>query len=189
MAFFTLREIFDLIVVTIALGYIFSSYIRKPRTEIELVYPQFGLSWQDFKFAIIITAPAVILHELAHKFVAIALGLTATFKAFYAGLGIGVFLRVINSPLIILAPGYVEIPPSTSNLAVFLTALSGPLTNLVLFFLASHLLNSLRKMTRAQAIALYMTKQVNFFLFVFNMLPIPPLDGSKVFASLFHLIF
>ena len=189
MAFIEIKEILDLIVVTIALGYIFSAYIKRPKTELELVYPRFGLSWDDFKFAVIVTAPAVLLHELAHKFVAIALGLTATFKAFYAGLGIGVFLRVINSPLIILAPGYVVIPPSTSNLAVFLTALSGPLTNLLLFFLAGYILNNKRKLTRNQAIALYMTKQINFFLFIFNMLPIPPLDGSKVFGSLFKLIF
>ncbi len=189
MAFIELKEIIDLIIVTLALGYIFSAYIRRPRTELELVYPSFGLNWQDFKFAILVTAPAVLLHELAHKFVAIALGLTATFKAFYAGLGIGVFLRVINSPLILLAPGYVVIPPSTSNLAVLLTALSGPLTNLLLFFLAGYILNNKRKLTRNQAIALYMTKQINFFLFIFNMLPIPPLDGSKVFGSLFKLIF
>lgn len=186
---FTLREIIDLIVVTIALGYIFSAYIRRPRTELELAYPQFGLSWSDFKFAMIITAPAVIIHELAHKFVAIALGLTATFKAWYAGLGIGVFLRIINSPLIILAPGYVVIPPSTSELATFITAISGPLSNLLIFFIASYLLNTLKKMTRTLAITLYMTKQINFFLFIFNMLPIPPLDGSKVFSSLFKLIF
>ncbi len=189
MAFIDLREIVDIIIVTIALGYIFSAYIRKPRTELELVYPRFGLTWNEFKFAMIVTAPAVILHELAHKFVAIALGLTATFKAWYAGLGIGIFLRVISSPLIILAPGYVQIPPSTSSFAVFLTALSGPLTNLLIFFIAGYLLNNLRKLTRAQAIALYMTKQINFFLFIFNMLPIPPLDGSKVFASLLQLIF
>ena len=80
-------------------------------------------------------------------------------------------------------------PPSTSDLAVFLTALSGPLTNLLLFFLAGYILNNKRKLTRNQAIALYMTKQINFFLFIFNMLPIPPLDGSKVFGSLFKLIF
>lgn len=189
MAFIELMEIVDLIIVTLALGYIFSAYIRKPRTELELVYPRFGLTWDEFKFAMIITAPAVILHELAHKFVAIALGLTATFKAFYAGLGIGIFLRVISSPLIILAPGYVQIPPSTSNLAIFLTAASGPLTNLLIFFIAGYLLNNLRRMTRTQAVAIYMTKQINFFLFIFNMLPIPPLDGSKVFSSLFQLIF
>ena len=189
MAFIELREIIDLIVVTIALGYIFSAYIKRPKTELELVYPRFGLSWEDFKFAVIVTAPAVILHELAHKFVAISLGLTATFKAFYPGLGIGVFLRVINSPLILLAPGYVQIPPSTSNLAVFLTAFSGPLTNLLIFLIAGYILNNARKLTRNQAIALYMTKQINIFLFIFNMLPIPPLDGYKVFSSLFQLIF
>ena len=79
MAFIELMEIVDLIVVTLALGYIFSAYIRKPKTELELVYPRFGLTWDEFKFAMMVTAPAVILHELAHKFVAIALGLTATF--------------------------------------------------------------------------------------------------------------
>jgi len=186
---FTIREIIDLIIVTVALGYIFSIYISKPKTTLENLYPKLGLSWTDFKFAIIVTAPAVILHELAHKFVAISMGLTATFKAFYAGLGIGVFLRVIGSPLIILAPGYVEISSLSSNLAVFMTAFAGPLVNLLLFFGAGYLLNHARKLTRNQAVILYMTKQINLFLFIFNMLPIPPLDGSKVFGTLFKLIF
>jgi len=63
------------------------------------VYPKLGLSWKDFKFAIIITAPAVILHELAHKFVAMAMGLTATFHAWYTGLGIGVFYEEVSDLL------------------------------------------------------------------------------------------
>jgi Zn-dependent protease len=186
---FTIRELIDLVIVTIALGYIFSAYIQRPRTELELVYPKLGLSWKDFKFAMIVTAPAVIFHELAHKFVALAVGLTATFKAWYAGLGIGVFLRIIGSPLIILAPGYVQISSTASDLAIFLTAFSGPLTNLLLFFIAGYILTHARKLTRNQAVTLYMTKQINFFLFIFNMLPIPPLDGSKVFGTLFKLIF
>ncbi|MDP4012452.1 MAG: site-2 protease family protein [Candidatus Nanoarchaeia archaeon] len=189
MVLFTIREIIDLVILTVGLGYIFSAYISRPKTELELVYPKLGLSWRDFKFAIIVTAPAVILHELAHKFVAMGFGLEAVFKAWYAGLGIGVFLRVINSPLILLAPGYVQIPPSSSNLAIFMTAFAGPLTNLLLFGVAGYILTHAKKLTRNQAITIYLTKQINFFLFIFNMLPIPPLDGSKVFSALFQLIF
>jgi len=61
--------------------------------------------------------------------------------------------------------------------------------NLFLFFISWLIINNAKKLTRKQAIALYLTKQINLFLFIFNMLPIPPLDGFQVFSGLYHLIF
>ena len=188
MALLTIKEIFDLVVMTAALGYVFMSYIPKPRTPYQIA-SQHGFSWEDFKFAVYVTAPAIVLHELMHKFVALAVGLKeAVFHAWYFGLFIGIFLKLIGSPFILFAPGYVSMSEG-SPLVTALTAFAGPGTNLLLFLIAGLILNRKTKLTKNQAILLYLTKQINLFLFIFNMLPIPPLDGSKVFYGLFKAFF
>lgn len=187
MAIIALREILDIIIVTLALGYIFMGQIRRPKTHLDLLKPV-GFSFEDFKFAALITAPAIILHEMAHKFFALFFGISATFKAWFVGLAIGVLLSIIKSPLIILAPGYVQIEGG-SDLQQTIIAFAGPFLNLLLFLLAKYVLEHKKRLSRNEAIGWYLTKQINIFLFVFNLLPIPPLDGSKVFAGLIKLIF
>ena len=177
------QEIINLIILTAAIGYIFTGFITKPGLH------KPGFNWEDFKFAVLIAAPGVVLHELAHKFVAMAFGLAAMFKVFWGGLGLAVFLKLVHSPILIIAPGYVEIPAlGTSNLALTLIAFAGPAVNIILFVAAHIILTRAKHLTRTQAIALYLTKQINLLLFVINMLPIPPLDGSKVFTGLFRII-
>ena len=188
MALITIREIIDLIIMTILLGYIFMSYIKRPKTVYDLTHGS-GFDFEDFKFAIIVTAPAVIVHELAHKFVALSFGLSATFKAWFFGLFLGVLLKLFNSPIIIIAPGFVQISEGGSNLIYALISFAGPAVNLLLFLISSYVLNHKKRLTRTQAVVWYLTKQINLFLFIFNMLPIPPLDGSKVYYNLFKAIF
>ncbi len=186
---FTLVEIFNLALVTVALGYIFMNYLPRAHPSDPLSRPsRFGIDKESFLLALLVTAPAIILHELAHKFSALALGLVATFKVWPFGLFLGVVLKWINSPLLILAPGYVEISGAASAFQGFVTAFAGPLTNLLLWFISRQLLEHARKLTRKQATVLYLTKQINLFLFLFNMIPLPPLDGSKVFGYLFQMI-
>lgn len=185
----SIQEIFYLMVLTFTIGYIFTGYIKKPKTTYELLHKKPGFNWEDFKFSILIAAPAVVLHELAHKFAAIAFGLTATFKIFWQGLGIAIFLKLIHSPFLIIAPGYVQI--SSQNLYNWqgsLIAFAGPAVNLILFVAAYLILTRAKNLTRIQAVTLYLTKQINLLLFIFNMLPIPPLDGSTVVYGLFKFI-
>ncbi len=186
----SIEEIFYLAILTLTVGYIFTGYIRKPKTAYELIHQKPGFNWEDFKFSVMIAAPAVILHELAHKFTAIAFGLSATFKIFWQGIGLAVFLKMIHSPLLIIAPGYVEISSQNLyNLTGAIIAFAGPAANLILFAASHLILTRAKHLTRNQAVTLYLTKQINLFLLVFNMLPIPPLDGSKVLFGLFKAIF
>jgi Zn-dependent protease len=190
MALFSMMEILDLLIMTAALGYVFMSYIPQPRTQYMLTGKRLGFNWDDFKFAIYVTAPAVVLHELMHKFVALWLGVkSATFSAWYFGLFLGIFLKVIHSPFILFAPGYVSIASGTPPLVMSLTAFAGPATNLGLFVLAWFVVTRKKKMSKNEAMFWYLTKQINLFLFFFNMIPFPPLDGSKVFGGLWNAFF
>lgn len=66
-----------------------------------------------------------------------------------------------------------------------LVALAGPLVNLLIAFLTTGILVLLDPAAGSIAwTILVMTIQINIGFFVFNMLPIPPLDGSRVLYAL-----
>ena len=96
MPLFTIREIIDIIIMTAALGYIFMGiFPRQPREfDIRRYYSRFD--FEDFKFSIMVTAPAIILHEFGHKFTALYFGLDAIFNAFFPGLLLGIVLKLMN---------------------------------------------------------------------------------------------
>ena len=189
----TVIEILYLFIVTLVLGFIFYDriglYVPKKEEDVISRYTKRGFDWESFWFAALVTAPGVVLHELGHKFIALFFGLFAQFKIFTLGLGIAIVLKLVNSPFLIIAPGYVEISGPATNLQNFLISFAGPGVNLLLFIVALLLLKRKKKYSKKMYIFLELTKKINLILFIFNMIPIPPLDGSKVFYSLFKLLF
>ena len=185
MALFTLWEIVSIIITIFAIGYILSGFIKKPvKNSIEYIPKSRIFNWEDVKYAAMITAPAVILHELAHKFTALSYGYPAYYQMIWWGLGIGIVLRLVGSRFIFFIPGAVFIAPAVINfpMTYAVIAFAGPAVNLSLFIASWYLLkiNAFPKWTHA----LYISKLINLWLFIFNMLPIPPLDGSKVYYGL-----
>jgi Zn-dependent protease len=183
MVLITLKEILYFIILTGVVGYIFTGiFVKRPRTVWDRMHPK-KIKLEDFKFAALVVAPAIILHELAHKFVAMGFGFTANFELFSFGLILGVFLKAIGSPFLIIAPGYVTISQAAfaNAFAYRLIAFAGPLTNLVLWGISKTLLKKMKKMNMTQRAALLMSQKVNILLFFFNMIPFGPFDGAKVF--------
>ena len=119
-------------------------------------------------------------HELAHKFVAIKLGAVAIYKIFVSGLLFSLLTIVL--PIKFIAPGAVVIYQKrfgrwkwkAARLTVSeggLISVSGPLVNLGLAGLASLL----------PGIYFFnLLAYINALLAFFNLLPVKPLDGSKV---------
>jgi Zn-dependent protease len=181
MVLITLQEIAELILMTVVIGYIFMGrFTARPKTIYDMIKPK-KFDFKDFGFAALVTAPAVVLHELAHKFVAMSYGYSATFHTWIPGLAIGVFLKLIGSPFILVAPGYVQIPAITNAITYRLIAFAGPAVNLILWIGATIILKKSKNLTRNQTVALGLTKTINMILFFFNMIPFGPFDGAKVF--------
>ncbi len=65
-----------------------------------------------------------------------------------------------------------------------LVSLSGPLTNIVLSIIAAGLIHLIGSSSNILRFVLMIIVDLNLWLAIFNLLPIPPLDGSKVFALL-----
>lgn len=119
-----------------------------------------------------------ILHELAHKFVAIHYGAYARYQAWTLGLLLSVIMAFLVG-FVFAAPGAVYVYGNhitrEQNGKI---SLAGPATNLFLglIFLAIGLaFPGLRQITT-------LGSGVNFFLGAFNMLPFFPMDGQKIWA-------
>lgn len=63
-------------------------------------------------------------------------------------------------------------------------ALAGPAANLILAVVFGLILRFVPVMSQTFAILLASIVYINLVLMVFNLIPIPPLDGSKILASL-----
>ncbi len=125
------------------------------------------------------------LHELAHKALAQRYGAWAEFRSSRRGLIFAVITGLIG--IVFAAPGAVYIAGPLSREQNGKVSLVGPLMNfaIALAFLGAWL--ALRGFLSGEigfylGGIVFLTAYINAFLGVFNMLPIPPLDGSKVLA-------
>jgi Zn-dependent protease len=149
--------------------------------------------------ACIATATGFILHELGHKFVAIRRGYVAHFQIWTWGIVLALASALLTGGRFFFgAPGAVYIVPGAaagvfgygyyaSNHSMsdpehenMIISAVGPVVNLgfALFFLALLLTNNASNFL---SIIVFFGFELNAVLGSFNMLPIPPLDGYKVF--------
>ncbi|MCX8147499.1 MAG: hypothetical protein N3D84_03460 [Candidatus Woesearchaeota archaeon] len=158
----------------------------------------FSLSWIDgifniasewarmpflFLFSFIAVGTGFLAHELiGHKLIAQHYGMYAEFKMW----SLGLFLSFLTSlfGIVIAAPGAVYISPridlwgqetriTKRNMGI--VSVAGPLINIAVasvFFILNYFISS-----PLFSIGIF----VNIWLALFNMIPFPPLDGSKVF--------
>lgn len=181
----TIKEIIYIILLSAGLGYIFTGlFSYRIKTVYHMMHPK-KFDLRDFYFAISVAAPAVILHEFGHKFMAMYFGFSASFDVFWLGLALGIFLKLISSPFLIIAPAYVTFPIlGMTDLQYRLIAFAGPGVNLILYLVALFMVRDVKNMSRKQVAFWAFTKRLNLLLFLFNMIPFGPFDGAKVVFGL-----
>lgn len=163
-----------------------------------------------FALAFLALVFSLVLHELGHAYAAYAFGDETAKRQGRLSLNPLVHLDPIGTLLLLLAgfgwarpvPIY---PPHFRNyrLGLFVVSIAGIAVNLglaVLFALLVKLFYALDPEGVVQAflglggspygllaLGFYFTASLNLVLAVFNLLPIPPLDGSKILQSLLPL--
>ena len=147
--------------------------------------------------ALIILIFSAILHEIAHGFVAERLGdptarlagrLTLDPRKHIdpmMSIALPLILLISGSPIIIGAAKPVPVDPYNlrdGRKDMALVSLAGPLTNVLIAIIASLILKLV-----PYSIFYYLLSTIvhlNLLLAIFNLVPIPPLDGSKIFSLL-----
>lgn len=181
---FTFSELLDMVAMTFIVGYIFQDFFNVHSYNNSYFTDMKKYRRKQLYYSMALVAPSLILHELGHKFTALAFGYSAVFHAFYSMLLLGLILKLAKFPFVIFAPAYVAITGTGAKMASPLIALAGPATNLLLALLSVIILK-FASLDNEKKRFFYIFKQINFLLFAFNMIPIPGFDGYHFFSGLF----
>jgi Zn-dependent protease len=186
MAIISGQELIDIAILTLAMGYIFSGFIRKPRDELSIYLGHD--TWNEFKYAAMIATPAVLLHEFGHKFIGLFYGFDSILHISIIGLGIGVLLKYVRSPIIFFIPAFVVSTLAVADPAKFaILAFAGPAANFGLYWLSEWAL--LSKKWPKYNHAWIVSKKINLILMMINMIPFGGFDGAKILAGNMSLYF
>ncbi|ADE03814.1 hypothetical protein [Haloferax volcanii] len=177
---FSSRELRDLLVAWVALGLAFAIFFAGGgnRTIQLLTNGSFGLA---LVVSLLTAGVGFLLHEVAHKVVAVRFNQVAEFRADYGMLAVAIMSALVG--FIFAAPGAVYHHGVLTEREHGLIALAGPVTNLLLLVAFAPVL-VVGVLVGSDVIQLVGSRGliINAFLAAFNMLPLGSLDGKTVKA-------
>lgn len=152
-------------------------------------------------FSIIILIFSVVIHEVAHGYTALKFGDNTAKNMGRLTLNpikhISIMGSIIVPLILLILPGNLilgwakPVPYNPYNLknrkwGEFWIALAGPISNILIgtVFIILIKLAPLLGVSSVFATLCFMIVLINFVLAIFNLIPIPPLDGSKVLLNL-----
>jgi Zn-dependent protease len=143
---------------------------------------------------IVIVILSVTLHELAHGLAALSQGDDTPQKAGHMTLNPVVHMGWISIVFLCVAGiawGQMPVNPAkfrSPKLSNILVSAAGPLLNLGLGILFIGLINLAFATNLSEVVSinfLYIAARINLVLFLFNLIPLPPLDGFHIFSEIF----
>jgi len=156
---------------------------------------------EDLPFVILVLLIAFSVHEFAHAYSAYKFGDPTAKLLGRVSLNPRVHLSLIGVLFLMVAGfGWAKpVPVNRSNfkrprLMGIIVSAAGPVSNLILAFIGTLLLTMffyfgwLNEMNRGVAMAFYTFFNylitINLALFIFNLIPLPPLDGYRIVEDL-----
>ncbi len=137
-----------------------------------------------FIIPIATAAIAIVPHELAHRQVARNSGcysrFTLSFRGFMITFIINLLAGLFFPPFLIFTAGYTLISCAFGGRVEGITAASGPITNIIIGLISFALYRAI-PLPSPVAYFLVLSAEFNSWVAFFNLIPIYPLDGEKVF--------
>lgn len=140
----------------------------------------------------VIVLVTITVHELAHGYVAYLLGDNTAKDAGRLSLNPLAHLDPLGA-ILLFVTGFgwakpVPINPfyfkGNRSRGVMLVSIAGPLSNIVLALILAMFIPLAAKLNMNVAQIMASAIYLNIYMAIFNLLPIPPLDGSKILAGL-----
>lgn len=131
---------------------------------------------------------SIILHEIAHGWVAYLFGDDTARRSGRLSLNPTMHLDLFGTiALFVVGFGWAKPVPvnyyrfRNFRLGLIFVSMAGCLTNILIAVIAVSLLKSLGPgINQYMALILFVIAKINIILGIFNLIPIPPLDGSKI---------
>lgn len=165
-------EIISITIASAAIGFVFASS------------QLYRLNVYSFTMVFLIAVASVISHEMAHRQVARRMNCYSRYTLYPLGLLVTLLSSLPFIPIKIIMPGVTVIIPTTYDYRELkriegVTSIAGPLVNLSLAISGLIFLEVIKPLGVLMGYVGYFI-YVNSWIALFNLLPIPPLDGSKV---------
>ena len=176
---FSTKELIDITVSVIVLSVAFTILYRNSESILNFFSYNYGESMKYiglFCLCLVLVVVSFLFHEFGHKFMAQRFGMWSEFRMWPAGL----FLTLVT-PLIgflFAAPGAVIISGNVDSKRNGLISIAGPAVNIVMALVG--IIGCFTLNHSGWVIFFLLLARLNGFLALFNLFPIPPLDGSKI---------
>ena len=158
----------SIVILTIALAFALSDFMYNrdvPLLVLSLILAFFA------------TITAFFLHELAHKITAQKYGCWAEYRMWSRGLMFALVFGFMG--FLFAAPGAVYISGFVDKKISGRISIAGPITNICLGAIFITILLFVPLVSFLSMFFLFLA-YINIWLGIFNLLPIPPLDGYKI---------
>ncbi len=170
---FSRREIVEIGISVLVLSLAFTIVLTRRSWGFEGFILDFLIT---YGICLVLVTLSFIPHELGHKFVAQKYGAWSEYRM--SGRGLLMSLAISLLGLLIAAPGAVYINGRINEKQNGVISAAGPMVNIVISAVA---IVSLQFVTGTLAVSLLsFLAYLNAMLAIFNLIPMPPLDGSKI---------
>ncbi|MDR3283427.1 MAG: Zn-dependent protease [Candidatus Methanoplasma sp.] len=172
---FSRVEIIHILIAVIVLSVAFTAILYRGS---RLNYDSYVLNLVElFAVALLLVVCSFMLHEFGHKFVAQRYNVWSEFRVYPSGLMIALLFSLVAG-FLFAAPGAVYIRGNVDREMNGKISLAGPAVNFAVAAVAMALCFSVGGLWGILPMLLYL----NAVLGLFNMIPVLPFDGSKIFA-------
>ena len=177
---FSKTEIRDILIAILVLSVAFTLLFRSGSIQyfFELKMPEIPWYVSLFGMCFVLVIVSFLFHEFGHKFMAQKYGLWSEFRMWPAGLVLTLVTSLIG--FLFASPGAVMIAGNMDKKMNGMVSIAGPIVNIVLC--AIGMVGWIATNGSDIVIFFYLLTSLNAMLALFNLLPIPPLDGSKIIS-------